>query len=240
MVNAPLKVARIDLTDLDFVAIKVPMFSFTRLAGADPVLRVEMASTGEVACFGSRPLETYMKGLISSGFRIPTKAILLSIGHLQAKVEFLPAAELLIKLGYKLYATQGTAEFLKANKVEATLARKPSSSRPMSPGTTTVNGSVVSAVAAAVNGLKDGGVDCIEALKRNDIDLVINIPSSQDVNDLTDGYTIRRTAVDFNISLLTNIKGAVLFVDALEMIKEKDFKYECRSWDDYLREATLL
>jgi carbamoyl-phosphate synthase large subunit len=186
----------------------------------DPVLRVEMASTGEVACFSRNPLEALMKGLLSSGFRIPKKAILLSIGPLQAKVDFIPAAEILVKMGYELYATQGTCEFYKSHNIPTRLVNKPFET------------------CKSIH--KEVTADCIESLKKNDIDLVINVPNSQDVNDLTQGYTIRRTAVDFNISLLTNIKGAMLFVDALEMIKEPGFKYEIRSWQDYLSEATLL
>ena len=132
MVGSPFKASRIELLDIDHVCVKVPMFSFTRLQGADPVLRVEMASTGEVACFSSRPLEAFLKGLLATGaFRLPNKqkSILLSLGPQASKMEFLPSAQLLVELGYKLYGTEGTAEFFERHGVAVTMLTKPEQMR---------------------------------------------------------------------------------------------------------------
>ena len=128
MIGCPFKASRIELIDIDYVCVKVPMFSFTRLQGADPVLRVEMASTGEVACFGSRPLEAFLKGLLATGsFRLPNKqkSILLSLGPQASKIEFLPSARTLIELGYVLYGTAGTAEFFAQQGVAVIALHKP-------------------------------------------------------------------------------------------------------------------
>ncbi len=128
MVGSPFKASRIELWDIEHVCVKVPMFSFTRLQGADPVLRVEMASTGEVACFSARPLEAFLKGLLATGsFRLPTKrrTILLSLGPLASKVEFLDSARTLVSLGYILYGTPGTADFFAKHGVQVTELAKP-------------------------------------------------------------------------------------------------------------------
>eukprot|EP00466_Bigelowiella_natans_P007526 jgi/Bigna1/92959/estExt_fgenesh1_pm.C_1150005 len=189
MVGKNVRPKLIDLADIDHVAIKAPMFSFTRLQGADPVLRVEMASTGEVACFGMNKWEAFLKAMLSTGFKIPkNKTLLLSAGPLHSKVEFLESARELIKLGYKIFATKKTSEYLNKNGVKATLVYKPSQNQEPS----------------IITYLKDGKID-----------LLINIPEHFGQQELTDGYRIRRTAVDFNVSLISNLKVASLLVASL-------------------------
>jgi carbamoyl-phosphate synthase large subunit/carbamoyl-phosphate synthase small subunit len=254
MIGAPVKAGRIELFDLDHVCVKVPMFSFTRLQGADPVLRVEMASTGEVACFSRRLFEAYLKGMLATGLRLPKKSILISAGPLSSKVEFLPAVEALARMGFELYATRGTAAFyarhgitmipLAKNKEKPVVKKTlPSSSScdelsfmNNTPVSTPSNKDLKEEVEAP-NGPAVPNI--ISTLRSGLIDLVINIPNSTDPIDRTEGYYIRRTAVDFNVSLITNIKIAILFVDALEMVRDKDFSWEILSYDEYMRESKL-
>lgn len=215
MLGAPYKVARIDLTDLDFACVKVPMFSFTRLQGADPILRVEMASTGEVACFGSRVPEAYIKGLLSTNIQMPKKNVFLSIGPLHAKVEFLRGAEILFRLGYHLFATNSTCRFLNDNGIKATRIFKLSEKQ--SP-------------------------NAVDMLKARELDLVINVPkhSESDSSETTDGYIIRRTAIDSSVSLLSNVKQALLLCDGIELMHDKNFSFEIKGYDEYIREANLM
>ncbi len=193
MVGLPVKAHQISLLDLDYVCIKAPMFSFTRLQGADPTLGVEMASTGEVACFGQDVHEAYLKALLSSNFKLPTRTrnIFLSLGPHEAKLAFLPCARQLVADGYNLFGTPGTAAYLAENSVPVTTLYKPSS--PDTPN----------------------AKDYLSTAK---IDLLINIPGASQA-ELTDGYHIRRTAVDFGVSLITNIKCAVLFATAIHKVK---------------------
>jgi hypothetical protein len=287
------------------------MFSFTRLQGADPVLRVEMASTGEVACFGNRPLEAFLKGLLSTGsFRLPTKhrTILLSLGPLASKVEFLDSARQLVALGYTLYGTAGTADFFAKHDVAVERLLKPEhmrravSRRRSSVGASTLNEDVArhaaedhakhaadkaaavvalatdaapaSSVAASAEAAADqeaGRSDStaaivaspplssittlsrqnsdsspsgklthvLDALKTGLIDLVINVPNTADPLDLSAGYHIRRTAIDFSVPLLSNMKNALLVTECLAMIQEPGFNFEIRSWQEYLRDAKI-
>lgn len=197
--------------------MKVPMFSFTRLAGVDPITRVEMASTGEVACFADTPQEAFLLGSMSAGFKLPKKNILITIGALKFKVEFLPAAQTLAKLGFQLYGTEGTVAFYAKHGIDMKVYHKASS---------------------------DKHPNVLEAIKDGEVDLLINIPRKDEPSELTDGYHIRRTAVDFSIPLISNIKCAVLMVSAFEKVglrggwKEYP-SFIVRSWDEFLRRADL-
>lgn len=182
------------LSNSDRVAVKVPQFSFSRLSGADPILGVEMASTGEVACFGRDKFEAYLKALVSTGFVLPEKNILLSIGSFKEKLEFLPSVRKLHDLGFRLYATSGTADFYQEHDIPVQMLEVlPTESK----------------LEYSLN----------QHLSNNLIDLYINLPSRNQfrrpASYISRGYKSRRLAVDFSIPLITNIKCAKLFVAAL-------------------------
>lgn len=176
------------LFDLNYVGVKAPQFSFTRLQGADPTLGVEMASTGEVGCIGDDFNESFLKALLSVGFRFPLKSVLLSTGPIGDKLAFLESARLLKDLGIRFYATPGTTEFLASYGIEATTAHWPSDKA--SPNTA-------------------------ELLEKKMVDLVINVPKNYQETELTNDYQIRRKAVDYGIPLLTNIQLANRLAEAL-------------------------
>ncbi|KAM0512055.1 hypothetical protein ACHAPE_009299 [Trichoderma viride] len=180
----------------DCVGIKVPQFSFSRLSGADPVLGVEMASTGEVACFGVDKNEAYLKALLSTGFKIPKKNILLSIGSFKDKKEMLPSVQKLQKIGYKLFATAGTADFLQEHGVPVQYLE--------------VLGKQED---------KDSEFSLTQHLSKNTIDLYINLPSNnkyrRPANYMSRGYQTRRMAVDYQIPLVTNVKNAKILIEAI-------------------------
>ena len=190
--------------DLDYVGVKAPQFSFSRLKGSDPVLGVEMVSTGEVACLGDDFNEAFLKSLISVGFKIPKKTILLSTGPLESKFDFLESTKILRQMNFKFYATRGTANFMKDNGIEADVLYWPSE-------------------------YKEPNV--ISHIIDRKIDLVINIPKSAETEELENDYIIRRKAVDFDIPLITNITFAKRFVEALREVKLEDLK--AYSWDQY-------
>ncbi|HRI48207.1 MAG TPA: carbamoyl-phosphate synthase large subunit, partial [Ignavibacteriaceae bacterium] len=200
------KVAKIDKSsfDLDFVGVKASQFSFTRLKGSDPVTGVEMSSTGEVACLGDDFNEAFLKSLISTGFKIPRKAVLLSTGTLKEKAEFLEELRSLKKMGLNFYGTRGTAEFYKENGIEVKVLARPYDKEEPSILTYLANG---------------------------EIDLVINIPKSAEKVELDSDYIIRRRAVDLNIPLITNIQFAKRFVKALNRYDTKNL--QIKSWDEY-------
>ncbi|KAK3677978.1 Carbamoyl-phosphate synthase [Recurvomyces mirabilis] len=179
----------------DYVAVKVPQFSFSRLSGADPVMGVEMASTGEVACFGRTKYEAYIKGLISTGFKLPKKNVLLSIGSYKDKVEMLPSVEKLHKMGYKLYATAGTADFLEEHGIS------------------------VQFLEALQDEDQRQEYSLTHALANNLIDLYINLPSSnkfrRPANYMSKGYRTRRMAVDYQTPLVTNVKIAKILIEGI-------------------------
>lgn len=186
---------------------KVPQFSFTRLQGADPLLGVEMSSTGECACFGATRDEAYLKALLSTGFTIPKKNILLSIGSFSEKQEFLESAKILVQLGYTLYGSEGTADFLETHNIPIkTLAKLPEHRESSS-----------------------------AYLRKNLIDLFINLPTSNRFARLssfvTSGYTVRRLAADLGVPLITNIKCAKLFVQSLahKSALKRLNSYDCQS-----------
>jgi carbamoyl-phosphate synthase large subunit len=183
--------------ELDYVGVKAPQFSFTRLQGADPTVGVEMASTGEVGCLGDDFDEAFLKALISVGFRFPIKSALLSTGPLGDKVAFVDSARLLQELGVALYATSGTAEFLSSYGVNATVVHWPS---------------------------EPGSPNAGELIEQRKVDLVINIPKNYQQIELTNDYVIRRKAVDFGIPLLTNIHLANRLAEALSRKNLDDLK----------------
>ncbi|MGA9121291.1 MAG: carbamoyl-phosphate synthase (glutamine-hydrolyzing) large subunit [Bacteroidota bacterium] len=185
------------LFDLDYVGVKAPQFSFTRLQGADPTLGVEMASTGEVGCLGDDFEESFLKALISVGFRFPLKSVLLSTGPLVDKVAFLESAKLLQGLGIRFYATPGTTEFLDTYGIPATTVHWPS---------------------------EKTSPNADEILERKLVDLVINIPKNYQEKELTNDYLIRRKAVDYGIPLLTNIQLANRLAEALSRKTIDDLK----------------
>ncbi len=192
------------LFDVDYVGVKAPQFSFSRLKGADPTLGVEMASTGEVACLGDELNEAFLKSMISVGFKIPQKGILLSTGSLDQKVKLLKSIKKLVKLGYKLYGTSGTSNFLAENEIDCTTLHWPFS---------------------------EENPNIKDYLSTRKIDLVINIPKSNDRNELKNDYAIRRMAVDFGIPLITNVQVTIQMAEALEFNSENEMKI--MSWDEY-------
>jgi hypothetical protein len=249
MVHAPVKAGQIDLADTDYVCMKVPMFSFTRLQGADPVLRVEMASTGEVACFGRTSHESFLLGLISTGFKLPKQNILVSAGPLESKLEFLPAARALVAMGFTLYGTKGSAEFYAAQGLPIIMLTKPDGGDDrVVPNTAPSSTTMTLAQSIASSDGKDAviplipkqGGDVITVLRSKVIDLVINMPHSLDAAELTSGYHIRRTAVDFGVPLLCNMKNALLLIDALERLRAGHFAFGIKSWQEYMRDSKML
>ena len=192
--------ASIKIDDIDYVSIKVPVFSFNRLPNVDPVLGVEMVSTGEVAAFGYDVKETYIKALMSSGFKLPKKNILISIGEECDKYSMIHSVQTLIDLNYKIYCTTGTYSFFNEKKMN-------------------------------VNELEFETI--INYLENDKIDLLINIPTNlYSSNNNTNGFIIRRKCIDYNISLITNIKCAKLFVSSLKNYLNGSIKKY--SWHDYI------
>ncbi|PSR81987.1 pyrABCN [Coniella lustricola] len=179
------------------VGVKVPQFSFSRLSGADPVLGVEMASTGEVACFGADKYEAYLKGLISTGFKIPKNNILLSLGSYNDKVEMLPSIQKLQELGFKLFATAGTADFLQSHNIPVQFLE----------------------VLSEEDSDQKSEYSLTQHLANNMIDLYINLPSSnkyrRPANYMSQGYRTRRMAVDYQVPLVTNVKNAKILIEAM-------------------------
>lgn len=197
---------QLPLFELEYVGVKAPQFSFTRLEGADPTLGVEMASTGEVACFGRTFAEAFLKSLISVGYRFPIKSVLMSTGPVESKAELLETARDFVRCGIRLYATPGTADFLRQNGVDAEPLNWPLG--PDEPKTT-------------------------DYIKERKVDLVINIPKNYQEEELTNDYMIRRAAVDFNVPLITNRQIAMRLGEALLQIRDMD-DMEIRSWREYI------
>ena len=192
--------------DIDYVGVKSSQFSFTRLLKADPILGVDMSSTGEVACIGDNYYEALLKSMISVGNNVPSKdkGVLISSGPAQSKVELLEAAETLHKNGYTLYATSGTAAFLASNDIPSEVLHWPDSTKKP---------------------------NVLDYLKDKRIDLVINIPKNHTQRELENGYLIRRTAVDFNIPLITNARLAAAFIHAFCEIGVDGLSI--RHWGEY-------
>ena len=198
--------------DLDYVAVKAAQFSFSRLAGADPTLGVEMASTGEVGCLGDDLQEALLKAMLAVGWKYPKKGVLLSLGPVSEKTRFLEDAQILRSLGLALYATPGTLEVLRENGIEAEIAYKYTDQKSPS---------------------------AVELMNAGKIDMVINIPREYDVEGRPDGYMIRRRAVDLNVPLITNMQLARAVVEAMARYKREDLKPV--DWASYLarRPATI-
>ena len=203
MSGAQVSPAPISLLDLDYVGIKAPMFSFTRLVGADPILGVEMASTGEVATFGYDKYEAIITSMMSAGLRVPKKSIFLCIGPIESKTEFIPHVREIQDLGIKIYCSRGTHDFYASRGISVHMLEKPSTK--VEPNITTM-------------------------IANGQVDLIINVRDSKASEEsITDGYLIRRHAVDFSVPLLTDIKLASLLISALHRRKSPSFK----SWDQY-------
>ncbi|OEH74658.1 carbamoyl phosphate synthetase [Cyclospora cayetanensis] len=264
MVGAPVSAESIHLMDLEFVCVKAPVFSFNRLRGCDPLLGVEMRSTGEVACFGTDKHEAFLKALVSTGLRLPLKkrSILLVTGPLWSKVEFFPFAIKLMKLGFTIYATEGTYEFLHKGAQDA------------DSGPACVVGEDFEAdepwgyLPSRVEDGKGGAAACATGLAPSfDLDkqlipvskeetpsgsdrqsaksiiaggmveLVINTPGRTSTEAITTGYLIRRAAIDAGVPLMTDLKVAAFFVESIsrKIAREREGKrfWEVRAWDEY-------
>ena len=190
--------------DLDYVGIKASQFSFSRLQGADPVLGVDMSSTGEVGCIGDDTSEAILKAMLSVGYTVPKKTVLISGGTARSKVDLLEPARLLHQKGYVIYATTGTQRFLAENGIPAI--------RVYLPG-------------------EDKHPQALEMLHNKEIDLVVNIPKNLTTKELSNGYKVRRAAIDLNIPLLTNARLASAFIRAFCEIPLADIRI--KSWDEY-------
>ena len=205
MLGLPVEKPEKNLFDLDYVGIKASQFSFNRLQKADPVLGVDMASTGEVGCIGDDTSVAVLESMLSVGQRIPEKNILLSTGSAKQKAAMLDAAKLLASKGYKLFATGGTSRYLTENGVENTLVYWPSE-----------------------EGMQPQALDM---LHRKEIDMVVNLPKNLTTGELSNGYKIRRAAVDLNIPLLTNARLAEAFINAFCSLSAGDIPI--KSWDEF-------
>ena len=204
MLGLPVEKPHKNLFDLDYVGIKASQFSFNRLQKADPVLGVDMASTGEVGCLGDDTTQALLKSMLSVGHRIPQKTVLLSTGSAKQKASMLDAARLLVKNGYKLYATGGSSKYLTENGVENTLVHWPS---------------------------EEGQPQALDLLHRKEIDMVVNIPKNLTAGELTNGYKIRRAAIDLNIPLITNARLASAFIQAFCTVELDDI--DIKAWGEY-------
>ena len=205
MLGIPVQKPDKNLFDLDYVGIKASQFSFNRLQKADPVLGVDMASTGEVGCIGSDTSCAILKAMLSVGYRIPQKNILLSTGTPKQKVDMLSAARMLQKKGYKLFATGGSSKFLTENGVENTCVYWPSE--------------------------PDMQPQALDMLHKKEIDMVVNIPKNLTAGELDNGYKIRRAAIDLNIPLITNARLASAFINAFCTMTPDDLAI--KSWEEY-------
>ncbi len=205
MLGLPVEKPAKSLFDLDYVGVKASQFSFNRLQKADPVLGVDMASTGEVGCLGEDSRSALLKSMLSVGQRIPEKNILLSTGDGKQKAEMLVTSVMLRKHGYKLFATPGTSRYLTENGVENTMVHWPSEvgQQPQA----------------------------IDLLRNKEIDLVVNVPKNLSTGELSNGYKIRRAAIDLNIPLITNARLASAFINAFCTLKLDDLDIKC--WQEY-------
>ena len=205
MLGLPVEKPSKNLFDLDYVGIKASQFSFNRLQKADPVLGVDMASTGEVGCIGDDTNTALLKAMLSVGHRIPKKSVLLSTGSAKQKAEMLDAARLLSDHGYELYATEGTSRYLSDNGIKNTLVFWPSDS--------------------------DHQPQALQLLHDHKIDMVVNIPKDLTTHELTNGYKIRRAAIDLNVPLITNSRLASAFIRAFCSVPVESIGI--KSWREY-------
>ncbi|MCX4258835.1 MAG: carbamoyl-phosphate synthase large subunit, partial [Muribaculaceae bacterium] len=205
MMGLPVEKPGKNIFDLDYVGIKASQFSFSRLQGADPVLGVDMASTGEVGCIGVDTNEAILKSMLSVGYSVPRKAVLLSTGSPKQKIDMLDAAHMLHNKGYRIYATGGTHQFLTDNGIPAIKVYWPSQS--------------------------ECQPQALDLLHDKEIDLVVNIPKDLTSTELSNGYKIRRAAIDLNVPLLTNARLASAFIQAFTTLPVDEI--EIKSWDEY-------
>ena len=205
MLNEPVEKADTSTFDIDYIGIKASQFSFARLHKADPVLGVDMASTGEVGCLGSDFDEALLNAMISVGHHVPdkSKGVLVSSGDVRGKVDMLDCCQMLAEAGYKLYATEGTAKFLESNGVNAVTVGWPD----------------------------EEGENILDLIANHGIDLVINIPKNHSKRELTNGYRIRRSAIDHNIPLLTNARLAAAYIRAF--INKPIDDINIAAWSEY-------
>lgn len=205
MLGIPVEKPHKNAFDLDYVGVKASQFSFSRLQGSDPVLGVDMSSTGEVGCIGDNTDEAILKAMLSVGQRIPKKGILLTTGNPKQKAALLNSAQMLYNNGYKIYATTGTQRFLNDNGIPAICVYTPSQD--------------------------DRHPQALDLLHSHEIDLVVNIPKNLTPTELSNGYRIRRAAIDLNIPLITNVRLADAFITAFTNLKPEDI--EIKPWQDY-------
>lgn len=205
MLGLPVEKPAKSLFDLDYVGVKASQFSFNRLQKADPVLGVDMASTGEVGCLGEDSRSALLKAMLSVGQRIPAKNILLSTGDGKQKAEMLAASAMLRDHGYKLFATPGTSRYLTENGVENTLVHWPSE--------------------------EGQQPQALDMLHNKEIDMVVNVPKNLSTGELTNGYKIRRAAIDLNVPLITNARLASAFIYSFCTQKLDDLEIKC--WQEY-------
>ena len=205
MLGVPVEKPNKNLFDLDYVGIKASQFSFNRLQKADPVLGVDMSSTGEVGCLGDDSATALLKSMLSVGQRIPKKTILLSTGGAKQKAEMLDAAKTLKQHGYELFATVGTSKYLTENGIENTLVYMPSD--------------------------KEHSPQALDLLHEKKIDMVVNMPKDLTPRELTNGYKIRRAAIDLNIPLITNSRLASAFINAFCNVSLNDI--DIKAWGEY-------
>lgn len=205
MLGLPVEKPNKSLFDLDYVGIKASQFSFSRLQGADPVLGVDMASTGEVGCIGDDTSEAVLKAMLSVGYKIPRKTVLLSTGTPRQKADMLDAAHRLHNHGFTIYATEGTCRFLNENGIPAIRAYWPTQ--------------------------PESQPQVMQLLHEKKIDLVVNLPKNLSSAELSNGYKVRRAAIDLNIPLLTNARLASAFIDAFTTLSPADI--QIKSWDEY-------
>ena len=204
MLKLPVEKPHKSIFDLDYIGCKAPQFSFSRLKKADPVLGVDMSSTGEVGCIGDNYYEAVLKAMLSVGYRFPEKNILLSTGGMRSKVELVNSCKMLVDKGYQLYATHGTHEFLRLNGIDSIDLAWPD---------------------------EDRKPNVMDYLREKKIDLVVNIPKDLSSHELSNDYSIRRGAVDFNIPLITNARLASAFIYAICKIDVEEISI--KAWDEY-------
>ena len=205
MLGVPVEKPSKNLFDLDYVGIKASQFSFNRLQKADPVLGVDMSSTGEVGCLGDDTNQALLKSMLSVGHRIPKHTVLLSTCSAKQKADMLGAARMLVNHGYELYATGGTSRFLTENGIENTLVYWPSE--------------------------EGQQPQALDMLREHKIDMVVNIPKDLTVSELSNGYKIRRAAIDLNVPLITNSRLASAFINAFCTLSIDDI--DIKAWGEY-------
>ncbi|MDY4750482.1 MAG: ATP-grasp domain-containing protein, partial [Sodaliphilus sp.] len=204
MLDAPYTRPDKSAFDIDRIGVKASQFSFARLQNADPVLGVDMSSTGEVGCLGDDYDEALLNALIATGYTIPQKSVLISSGEARSKVDLLDASLLLQKCGYEIYGTEGTAKFLNENGVKAHKVSWPD---------------------------EDAHDNVMNMIGEHKFELIVNIPKNHSKRELTNGYRIRRGAIDHNIPLITNVRLAKAFIHAFCSLKLSDIKI--KSWQEY-------